>query len=206
MMPANCVQEVKFDGIDPAYKRALIAVILINSVMFLTEMLSGMQAQSQALKADALDFLGDAATYGLSLWAIGRAISTRSNAALVKGVSLLFMAAWVFGSTLYQFIYSNIPTALTMSTIGLLAFFANFVSVILLMKYSDGDSNVRSVWLCSRNDAIGNLMVIVAGIVVWRTQSAWPDLVAACILASLFLYSSINIIRQAMREKAQAHT
>ena len=205
-MPASCNQEIKFDGIDPAYKRALIAVILINSVMFLTEMLSGMQAQSQALKADALDFLGDAATYGLSLWAIGRAVSTRANAALVKGVSLLFMAAWVFSSTLYQFIYSNIPTALTMSAIGLLAFFANFVSVILLMKYSDGDSNVRSVWLCSRNDAIGNLMVIVAGIVVWRTQSAWPDLVAACILASLFLYTSINIIRQALREKAQAHT
>ena len=205
-MTDSCNHKLKFEGIDPLYKRALIAVILINAVMFLVEMASGVQAQSQALKADALDFLGDSATYGLSLWAIGRAVSTRANAALVKGVSLLFMAAWVFGSTLYQFIYSSIPTALTMSTIGLLAFFANLVSVVLLMKYSDGDANVRSVWLCSRNDAIGNLMVIVAGIVVWQTQSAWPDLIAACILACLFLYSSINIIRQALQEKAQAST
>lgn len=203
-MPANCNNDIKFDGIDPAYRRVLIAVILINASMFLIETASGMQAQSQALKADALDFLGDSATYGLSLWAIGRAAATRANAALIKGISLLFMSTWVFGSTLYQFIYSHTPTALTMSTVGLLAFFANCTSVVLLMKYSDGDANVRSVWLCSRNDAIGNLMVIIAGIVVWQTRSAWPDLIAASILASLFLYSSINIIRQALQEKAQA--
>ena len=167
---------------------------------------SGVQAESQALKADALDFLGDAATYALSLWAIGRAENTRANAALIKALSLFFMAAWVFGSTLYHFFYSNQPTAITMSTVGLLAFFANLASVLLLMRYRNGDANVRSVWLCSHNDAIGNLMVIVAGFVVWKTGNAWPDLVAACILASLFLGSSIQIIRQALQEKNQAVT
>lgn len=205
-MPGNCCNDLQFDGIDPLYKRALIAVILINTVMFGVEMASGVQAESQALKADALDFLGDAATYALSLWAIGRAENTRANAALIKALSLFFMAAWVFGSTLYHFFYSNQPTAITMSTVGLLAFFANLVSVLLLMRYRNGDANVRSVWLCSRNDAIGNLMVIVAGFVVWKTGDAWPDLVAACILASLFLSSSIQIIRQALQEKNQAAT
>ena len=205
-MSTNCNIDVKFDGIDPLYRRALFAVIVINIVMFFIEMSSGMLAQSQALKADALDFLSDAATYGLSLWAIGRTLSTRANAALIKGISLVLIATWVFSSTLYHFIYSNTPTALTMSGIGLLAFFANLTSVILLMKYRDGDANVRSVWLCSRNDAIGNLMVIMAGIAVWLTRSPWPDLIAACILASLFLYSSIKIIRQALQERAHTST
>lgn len=203
-MPGNCCNEIQFDGIDSLYKRALIAVILINAIMFVIEMISGVQAESQALKADALDFLGDAATYTLSLWAIGRAAATRANAALIKGFSLFFMAAWVFGSTLFQFFYSNQPAAITMSAVGLLAFVANLVSVLLLMRYRNGDANVRSVWLCSRNDAIGNLMVILAGAAVWQTASAWPDLIAACILASLFLNSSIQIIRQALQEKAQA--
>lgn len=205
-MSGNCCNDLKFEGIDPLYKRALIVVIIINAVMFAVEMVSGVQAESQALKADALDFLGDAATYALSLWAIGRAATTRANAALIKGVSLFCMAMWVFGSTLYHFFYSNLPTAITMSTVGLLAFFANLVSVLLLMQYRNGDANVRSVWLCSRNDAIGNLMVIIAGVAVWQTSSAWPDLIAAGILASLFVSSSIQIIRQALQEKAQAAT
>jgi Co/Zn/Cd efflux system component len=203
-MPGNCCNEIKFDGIDPLYKKALLVVILINAVMFVVEMLSGVRAESQALKADALDFLGDAATYALSLWAIGRAATTRANAALVKGVSLLFMAAWVFGSTLYHFYYSNQPTAITMSAIGLLAFFANSASVLILLRYRNGDANVRSVWLCSRNDAIGNLMVIIAGAAVWQSGTAWPDLIAACILAGLFVNSSVQIIRQALQEKKLA--
>jgi Co/Zn/Cd efflux system component len=203
-MSGNCSNDLQFDGIDPLYKRALIAVIIINAVMFVVEMASGLQAESQALKADALDFLSDSATYALSLWAIGRAATTRANAALFKGVSLFVMAAWVFGSTLYHFFYTNQPTAITMSVIGFLAFLANVLSVLLLMRYRNGDANVRSVWLCSRNDAIGNLIVIVAGAAVWQTGSAWPDLIAACILASLFVYSSIQIIGLALQERAQA--
>ena len=110
----------------------------------------------------------------------------------------------MFGSTLYHFYYSNQPTAITMSAIGLLAFFANSASVLILLRYRNGDANVRSVWLCSRNDAIGNLMVIIAGAAVWQSGTAWPDLIAACILAGLFVNSSVQIIRQALQEKKLA--
>jgi Co/Zn/Cd efflux system component len=189
-----------FDGVDVRYKRVLWTVITINGVMFLVEMIAGQLAGSQALKADALDFLGDTITYGLSLAVIGASIRTRSMAALFKGLSLSAMALWVFGSTVYQTMILGLPSAQVMGSIGLMALAANLASVLLLMRYKDGDANVRSVWLCSRNDAIGNVIVMFAALGVWGSTSAWPDLAVAAVMAGIFLTSSVQILRQAWTE------
>ncbi|KGF68209.1 cation transporter [Hoeflea sp. BAL378] len=196
----GCSGNPRFDGMNAAYKRVLWTVILINAAMFLVEMAAGRLAGSQALQADALDFLGDALTYGLSLAVIGMSLKVRSAAALFKGTSLLVMGLWVFGSTLYQILVLGVPRAEIMGVIGLLALAANLASVLLLMRYKDGDANVRSVWLCSRNDAIGNVAVMIASAAVWLTASAWPDLVVALIMAGLFLRSAQLILVQAWQE------
>lgn len=189
-----------FDGVDPRYKRVLWTVIGVNGAMFLTEMVAGQLAGSQALKADALDFLGDTVTYGLSLAVIGASLRVRARAALAKGLSLSVMALWVFGSTVYHTLVLGLPKAEVMGAIGVLALAANVLSVMLLLPYKDGDANVRSVWLCSRNDAIGNTIVMAAALGVWSTASAWPDLLVAAIMAGLFLTSSVQILRQAWAE------
>jgi len=189
-----------FDGVDPRYKRVLWTVIALNAVMFLAEMAAGHLARSQALQADSLDFLGDTITYGLSLAVIGASLRTRATAALFKGLSLSLMALWIFGSTIYQALILGLPRAELMGGVGLLALMANLASVLLLMRYKDGDANVRSVWLCSRNDAIGNVVVMVAALGVWGTATAWPDLAVATLMAGLFLSSSVQILRQAWHE------
>lgn len=199
-MGANCSHDVKFDGLNPAYKRALILVIAINAFMFLVEMPMGFIGQSQALKADALDFLGDTFTYVISLLVIGKAASLRSRVALFKGISLLLMGAWVLLSTVYSIFYLQQPTAIIMGSVGFAALIANLLSVLLLVRFKDGDANVRSVWLCSRNDAIGNVMVMLAASGVWATGTGWPDLIVAGIMASLFLWGAVSIIRQAIHE------
>ncbi len=204
-MSAGCGHDVKFDGIDPVYKRVLLAVIAINAFMFLVEMPMGFVGQSQALKADALDFLGDTFTYAISLAVIGKAATLRAKVALVKGLSLAAMGIWVLGSTIYSVFYMQAPTAVIMGSVGFAALIANVVSVLLLMRFKDGDANVRSVWLCSRNDAIGNIMVMVAASGVWLSGTGWPDLIVAGFMASLFLSGAFTIIRQARRELAHNH-
>jgi Co/Zn/Cd efflux system component len=172
--------------------------------MFDVEMTAGHYAKSQALQADALDFLGDALTYGISLAVIGASIQVRTNAALFKGMSLLLMGLWVFGSTLYRVFYVGVPEAEIMGVVGLLALATNVASVMLLVRYKDGDANVRSVWLCSRNDAIGNVAVVFAAFGVWGTATGWPDLIVAGVMATLFLSSAFQIVRQALQERRDA--
>jgi cation diffusion facilitator family transporter len=206
-MSGCCNHNARFDGVSADYKRRLWAVIAINAGMFAVEMGAGQMSGSQALKADALDFLGDALTYGISLAVIGASLRTRALAALGKGVSLLLMGLWVFGSTVYQVFYVGVPQAQIMGVIGFLALAANMASVLLLVRYKDGDANVRSVWLCSRNDAIGNVAVMIAALGVWGTATGWPDLIVAGIMAGLFLNSAVQILTQAVREwrEEEAH-
>lgn len=204
MSGSCCSSSKKFDGMDPKYKQILWIVIAINAAMFAVEMFGGALAGSQALKADALDFLGDALTYGISLWAIGKSLSIRANAALFKGLSLLVMGAWVFFSTVYQFFILQAPAAPLMGGIAVMALVANVASVLLLMRYKDGDANVRSVWLCSRNDAISNVLVILASVAVFVTASAWPDLIVAVVMAFIFTRSALQIIKQALAERKEA--
>ncbi|KNX40457.1 zinc transporter ZitB [Roseovarius tolerans] len=203
-MAGCCDHDVRFEGVSDAYKRRLWLVIAINAAMFAVEMSAGQAAQSQALKADALDFLGDALTYGLSLAVIGMSLRVRATAALVKGMSLMAMGLWVLGTTLYRVLYTGVPEAEIMGLIGFLALGANLASVLLLMAYKDGDANVRSVWLCSRNDAIGNVAVMLAALGVWGTASGWPDLIVAGLMAALFVNSSVQIIRQSLQERRAA--
>jgi len=196
----SCDQQIKFDGMSAAYRRALWLVIAINAVMFMVEIAAGLAAQSQALKADALDFLGDTATYTISLLVIGRSLQLRSRAALIKGLSLAAFGLWVAAATLYRVWTGAVPDAPVMSLIAVLAFAANLTSALVLMKYKDGDANVRSVWLCSRNDAIGNLAVLAAAGGVWALASRWPDLIVAALMSGLFLSSAWQIITQALAE------
>jgi len=200
-MSAGCgCGNTTFEGLSDDYKRLLWLVIAINGFMFFVEMTAGRMAGSLALQADALDFFGDAVTYGISLAVIGASMKIRTTAAMAKGISLLLMGFWVFGSTVYQVFVVGVPSAHIMGVIGFMALLANLASVALLVKYKDGDANVRSVWLCSRNDAIGNVIVMFAALGVWGTASAWPDLAVAGIMGGLFLWSAVQIMRQAMAE------
>jgi Co/Zn/Cd efflux system component len=201
-----CGHNVTFEGLSADYKRRLWLVIAINAAMFLVEMGAGALAGSRALQADALDFAGDAATYGMSLAVIGASLKVRARAALVKGISLTLMGLWVLGSTAYHVLVLGVPRAEIMGVVGFLALAANVASVLLLVRYKDGDANVRSVWLCSRNDAIGNVAVMLAALGVWGTATRWPDLIVAAVMAGLFLYSSAQILRQALRELRSAPT
>ncbi|NNE85870.1 MAG: cation transporter [Alphaproteobacteria bacterium] len=203
-MSGCCHTTVTFEGLSPGFKRALWAVIIINAAMFTVEMTAGVLAQSQALKADALDFLGDTTTYAISLAVIGAPLAWRARAALFKGLSLALLGLWVLGTTGYSVLILEVPRAETMGIVGFLALAANLISVLLLLRYRNGDANVRSVWLCSRNDAIGNVAVIAAASGVWITASAWPDLIVASVMASLFLWSSFQIVRQALGELRHA--
>lgn len=198
-----CSHEPAFDGMSTGFRRALWVVIALNAGMFVVEMGAGALAGSRALQADALDFLGDTATYAISLAVIGRSLRVRSTAALFKGVSLAAMGIWVFAATAYQVFVLGVPRAEVMGIVGFLALAANLASVLVLMRYREGDANVRSVWLCSRNDAIGNVAVMGAAAGVFVTQTAWPDLIVAAMMAGLFLWSSLQIVRQALAERRQ---
>jgi Co/Zn/Cd efflux system component len=193
-------ESVVFDGMTAGYRHRLIAVIAINVAMFAIEMAAGTLAGSQALKADALDFFADSLTYAASLAVIGMPLARRAIVAVAKGISLLLMGIWVFAATACRVLVLGVPEAEIMGAVGLLALLANVASVLLLLRYRDGDANVRSVWLCSRNDAIGNIAVMAAAVAVWATASAWPDLIVAAIMAGLFVTSSWQIVRQAAGE------
>jgi len=195
-----CGTSVKFEGLSADYKRRLWLVIAINAAMFLVEMGAGALAGSNALQADALDFLGDAATYGISLAVIGASIRIRAMAAIAKAASLSLMSLWVLAMTGYQILIVGVPRADVMGVVGVLALAANVTSVLILMRYKDGDANVRSVWLCSRNDAIGNVAVMLAALAVWGTGTKWPDLLVAALMAGLFFYSSMRILQQSIAE------
>lgn len=195
-----CETEHEFDGASAAYKRVLWVVIVLNGAMFLVETGAGVLAKSMALRADAPDFLGDSVTYAISLMVIGAALRWRARAAMFKGVSLGVMGLWVFGATLYHTLVGGQPEPVTMGLIGALALVVNVTSAALLFRFRDGDANVRSVWLCSRNDAIGNVAVMLAALGVWGTATKWPDLLVAGIMAGLFLWSSVQIVRQSLAE------
>jgi Co/Zn/Cd efflux system component len=199
-MSAGHEHAATFAGMSADYKRRLLVVTGVNIAMFVVEMAAGQRAGSQALKADSLDFFADGVTYAISFWAIGRPVAVRSLAALGKGVSLVAIGLWVLATTLYNFFVAGVPQAETMGVIGLLALGANVFSVLLLLPYKDGDANIRSVWLCSRNDAIGNVAVMVAAALVFVLGNRAPDLVVAGVMAALFLTSAVQILRQANAE------
>jgi Co/Zn/Cd efflux system component len=189
-----------FQGATAAYRRVLWIVISMNAAMFLVEIAAGVAGGSMALQADALDFAGDSATYAISLAVIGRALTVRARAAMLKGLSLGVLGLWVLGATIYRVFVLGQPDAFVMGSIGMLAFAVNVASALLLLRHRNGDANVRSVWLCSRNDAIGNVAVVLAASGVFVSGTAWPDLAVAAVMSGLFLSASVNIVRQSSHE------
>ena len=185
---------------EPRWRRVLWAALIVNAGMFLVEMAAGAAADSRALQADALDFLGDAANYAVSLAVVGMALAWRARAALLKSLFMLGFAGWVLGSAVLAFVNGTAPDPKTMGIIGALALAANVGVAFLLYRYRTGDANMRSVWICSRNDAIGNVAVMVAALGVFSLGSAWPDLIVASIMAALALTGGIQVMRQAWGE------
>jgi cation diffusion facilitator family transporter len=189
-MPAN----------DTAYRRALLIVLFINAAMFAVEGTAGLVGNSVALQADALDFLGDAATYAISLAVLGLALKWRALAALLKGTTMALFGFWVIGAAGYYALTGQTPSAPLMSSIGFAALAANLTSAFVLFRFRAGDSNRRSVWLCTRNDAISNVAVIVAGGAVFATNMGWPDALVGVAMGALALHSAYQVISQARQE------
>lgn len=185
---------------EGAFRRALWVVLVINSAMFVIEAASGLFSGSAALQADALDFLQDSTTYAITLMVLGHSLRWRASAAMLKGGAMAVFGVYVLGLSIYKLFVLGVPQAEVMSGVGFVALIANVVSATILYKFRAGDSNRRSVWLCSRNDAIGNVAVITAGLVVYLTNTPWPDLVVAVFMAGLALWSAGHILRQARGE------
>jgi len=186
--------------IDRTYRRVLWAALVINAAMFVVEIAAGAAADSVSLKADAMDFLGDAANYAVSLFVLGMAPAARARAALLKGVSLGLIGLWVAAETVHNAVQASVPQAQIMGTVGFLALAANVGVASMLFFWRQGDANMRSVWICSRNDAIGNVAVMLAAVGVFGTGTGWPDLVVAAILAYLAVSGASQIVRQALSE------
>ncbi len=186
--------------VDKAYRRILWTALVINAAMFLVEIIAGDAAGSVSLKADAMDFLSDAANYGISLFVLGMALTWRARAALVKGLSLGAVGLWVAASTISNALFATVPEAEVMGVVGFMALAANIGCALLLYAYRGGDSNRRSVWICSRNDAIGNLAVMLAALGVFGTGTGWPDIVVAAIMACLSISGAIQIVRHSLTE------
>jgi Co/Zn/Cd efflux system component len=205
IMSANCCHHCHDDdqnplGGNPAYRRVLWIVLAVNAAMFAVEIGAGLAAGSAALQADALDFLGDATNYGLSLFVVGMALRHRAMATLVKGATMGLFGLWVLGVTGWHAVHGTLPSAITMSVVGAAALAANGLVFAMLWAYRHGDANMRSVWICSRNDVLGNLAVLLAALGIFGTGSGWPDIVVAAIMAVLALQGAVIVLRQAASE------
>jgi Co/Zn/Cd efflux system component len=202
-MSASCSDHTCHGPTTPPrsrYRQVLSAALAINLAMFVVEIVGGLSAGSVSLLADAVDFFGDAANYALSLFVLGMALAWRARAALLKGLSMAAFGIFVLGRAAWSFSAGTVPEPATMGAIGALALAANVAVAAMLYAWRDGDANMRSVWLCSRNDAIGNIAVMSAALGVFGTGSAWPDLVVAAIMAVLALTAARAVIRQALTE------
>lgn len=189
---------------DAHYRRVLWLVLAINAAMFTIEIVAGLAAGSVSLQADALDFLADAGNYGISLVVVGMALRYRAGAALAKGATMALFGLWVIGATVWHAVNGTLPHAVTMGAVGCTALLANAACFGLLWAYRRGDSNMRSVWLCSRNDVIGNLAVLLAALGVFGTGTGWPDIIVAAVMAVLALQGARAVIRQAAGELRHA--
>ena len=182
------------------YRRILWVALVVNATMFGVEIIAGMQAGSLALLADAIDFAGDALNYGVSLAVLASALAWRARAALLKAVSMMAFGVFIIGQALWSLWHGEVPAAITMGAVAVLALAANMGVATLLYAFREGDANMRSVWLCTRNDAIGNVAVMLAAVGVLGTGSAWPDLLVAILMATLALHGGWSVWRQARAE------
>jgi Co/Zn/Cd efflux system component len=201
-MSAPCCEHDRHaDGQHGRYWRLVLWIALaINASMFVTEIVAGVIADSVSLHADALDFLGDSANYAISLAVAGLALTWRARAALLKGLTLVVLGVWVVGETGWHIAYGGVPEAPVMGVIGALALLANGAVALMLYRFRESESNMRSVWICSRNDVLGNLAVLLAALGVFGTGTLWPDVIVAGVMATLSIHGGASIIRQAADE------
>lgn len=202
IMSAHCCTPAPAapSGADPRYRRALWIALAVNAAMFVVELLASWHSGSVSLLADSIDFMGDAANYALSLSVLGMALSVRSKAALVKAACMAAFGVFVLGKALWNWQAGLAPEAATMGAVGLAALTANVLVAWMLYRFRNGDANMRSVWICSRNDAIGNLAVMLAALGVAGTGSAWPDLAVAAAMGVLALTGAATVAKQARAE------
>lgn len=194
--------EVQAPTVDSRWRSALWIALAINVAMFALEIIAGVASDSRALQADALDFFGDAANYAISLGVVGLALTWRARASLVKGATISLFGFYVLASAGWAALGGTAPQPEIMGVVGLLALLANAGVALMLYRFRNGDSDMRSVWICSRNDALSNVAVLLATVGVFGTGTAWPDLIVAVIMATLALSGGWQIIRQARRELA----
>lgn len=205
-MSASCCAAPKKPAVDPRWRRALWIALIVNAVMFLAELGAGEIADSRSLQADALDFFGDAANYAISLGVAGMALAWRARAALIKGMTLAALGGYVIIGALLAAIGGSTPQAEIMGGVGIAALAANVGVALMLYRFREGDANMRSVWICSRNDAIANMAVVAAALGVFGTGNAWPDLIVATIMAALGISGGVRIIRLAWSEIVHERT
>jgi Co/Zn/Cd efflux system component len=204
-MSASCCDDCHDGGPDQRdarYRRVLWLVLGINAGMFLIEIGAGVAAGSASLQADALDFFGDASNYAISLFVVGMALRYRAMAALGKGMTMGGFGLWVIGVAAWHAWHGTLPHAFTMGAVGVAALAANAASFGLLWAYRRGEANMRSAWICTRNDVLGNLAVLLAALGVFGTGTSWPDIVVAAIMAGLALQGAAVVIRQSVGELA----
>jgi Co/Zn/Cd efflux system component len=201
-MSADCCNQIcpAERAVSPRYRRILWIALWINAVMFAVEIAGSVHSGSVSLLADAVDFLGDAANYGLSLAVLSMGLAWRARAALIKGLTMGAYGLFVFAKAYAAVLAGVPPEPISMGVIAVVALLANVSVAAMLYAYREGDANMRSVWLCSRNDAIGNAAVIVAALGVFGTSSAWPDLLVAGVMATLALTAASSVVKQSLRE------
>jgi cation diffusion facilitator family transporter len=196
---------MEFDPNNKAFKRVLWISLILNFGMFFIEVIYGVLSNSLSLRADAIDFLGDGANYFVTLFILTSALKTKAKVSSAKAIFMLVFGGWILIEAVMRFATHQVPNSLTMSWVGIMALLVNGLCAFLLFKFKDGDSNMQSVWLCSRNDAIGNLAVILASIGVYWWGTQWPDLVVAIFMACLAMHSGAEILRSARNELTHGH-
>jgi Co/Zn/Cd efflux system component len=188
---------------DAAYRRVLWTVLVINAVMFVGEVAAGLAAGSASLQADAVDFLGDAGNYAISLFVVGMALRYRATAALFKGATMGLFGLWVVGTVVWHLLHGTLPDAVTMGAVGVVALGSNVASFGLLWRYRGGDANMRSAWVCTRNDVLGNFAVLLAALGVFGIGTGWPDLIVAAVMAGLAIQGAVTVVWHSLSELRQ---
>lgn len=198
-MPASCCHDpgCSAPAVDARFRKALWIALVLNGGMFVLELSASWTSGSVSLMADSIDFAGDAGNYAISLFVLGMATSVRAKASLVKAACMAIFAAFVLGRAIWALQSGLLPGAITMGAVGVAALVVNAGVALMLYRFRTGDSNMRSVWICSRNDAIGNVAVLLAALGVFGTRSGWPDLIVAVGMAALALSGASSVIRQA---------
>jgi cation diffusion facilitator family transporter len=199
-MSASCCSTPPTPAADPRWRRALWIALAANLAMFFVEVLASASSDSVSLLADAIDFFGDAANYGLSLAVLSMAAQVRSKAAMVKAACMAAFGVFVLARAAWALQTGTPPQPLTMGVVAIVALAANLGVALLLFRHRTGDANMRSVWLCSRNDAIGNVAVVLAALGVFGTGMAWPDLLVAALMAVLAITAAVSVLRHARLE------